>query len=318
VDQKVFLHGDYHNPGESVAKQFPIVLAGESQPRVKGSGRLEMAQWLTSPDNPLPSRVMVNRIWQWHFGEALMRTPNNWGKMGEKPTHPELLDYLAKQFVANGWSIKAMHRQIMLSSTYQMSTKAPKESREADPPNRLWTRFNRVRMSVEQIRDSLLAIDGSLDPTMGGATQAPGKGKKTKADPDDMKRRTLYIPVKRGSIPNLLATFDYGDATTSNEGRSRTNVAPQALFMMNSSFVIARSQGFARKLLDDTALTDAARIEKAYLTVLTRRPEPAEVDSALSYIASMEKKVSTPEAHLTAWQSFCHVLLSSNEFLYLN
>jgi len=318
VDQKVFLHGDYHNPGESVAKQFPIVLAGESQPRVKGSGRLEMAQWLTSPDNPLPSRVMVNRIWQWHFGEALMRTPNNWGKMGEKPTHPELLDYLAKQFVANGWSIKAMHRQIMLSSTYQMSTKARKESREADPPNRLWTRFNRVRMSVEQIRDSLLAIDGSLDPTMGGATQAPGKGKKTKADPDDMKRRTLYIPVKRGSIPNLLATFDYGDATTSNEGRSRTNVAPQALFMMNSSFVIARSQGFARKLLDDTALTDAARIEKAYLTVLTRRPEPAEVDSALSYIAGMEKKVSTPEAHLTAWQSFCHVLLSSNEFLYLN
>lgn len=319
VDQKVFVRGDYHNLGEPVAKQFPIVLAGESQPPVKnGSGRLEMAQWLTSPDNPLPTRVMVNRIWQWHFGEALMRTPNNWGKMGEKPTHPELLDYLAKQFVANGWSIKSMHRQIMLSSTYQMSSKAAKESREADPPNRLWTRFNRVRMSVEQIRDSLLAIDGSLDPAMGGTTAAPGKGKKNKADPDDMKRRTLYIPVKRGSIPNLLATFDYGDATTSNEGRPRTNVAPQALFMMNSSFVIARSQGFAKKLLDDPARTDAARIEQAYLIALTRKPEAAEVDDALSYIASLEKKVATPEAHLTAWQSFCHVLMSSNEFLYLN
>ena len=315
VDQKVFVRGDYHNPGEPVAKQFPIVLAGESQPPVKkGSGRLEMAQWLTSADNPLPTRVMVNRIWQWHFGEALMRTPNNWGKMGEKPTHPELLDYLAKQFVANGWSIKSMHRQIMLSSAYQMNSKPSKE----DPSNRLWSHFNRVRMSVEQIRDSLLAIDGSLDPTMGGSTAAPGKGKKTKADPDDMKRRTLYIPVKRGSIPNLLATFDYGDATTSNEGRPRTNVAPQALFMMNSSFVIARSQGFARKLLNDPALTDAARIEQAYLMALTRKPEPAEVDNALSYIASLEKKITTPEAHQTAWQSFCHVLLSSNEFLYLN
>ena len=309
VDQKVFVHGDYHNPGEPVAKQFPIVLAGESQPLIKtGSGRLEMAHWLTSPDNPLPTRVIVNRIWQWHFGEALMRTPNNWGKMGEKPTHPELVDYLAKQFVASGWSFKAMHRQIMLSSTYQMSSKAAKESRDADPPNRLWTRFNRVRMSVEQIRDSLLAIDGSLDPAMGG---------KTKPD-DDMKRRTLYIPVKRGSIPNLLATFDFGDATTSNEGRPRTNVAPQALFLMNSSFVIERSRGFAKKLLDDGTLTDAGRIEQAYLIALTRRPEPAEIDTALSYIDNLEKKIAAPEAHQTAWQSFCHVLLSSNEFLYLN
>ncbi len=315
VDQKVFVRGDYHNPGEPVAKQFPIVLAGESQPPVKqGSGRLEMAQWLTSPDNPLTARVMVNRIWQWHFGEALMRTPNNWGKMGEKPTHPELLDYLAKQFVAGGWSIKAMHRQIMLSSTYQMSSKASKE----DPPNRLWTRFNRTRMSVEEIRDSLLAIDGSLDPTMGGNTAAPGKSKKSKTDPDAMKRRTLYIPVNRGSIPNLLATFDFGDATTSNEGRPRTNVAPQALFMMNSSFVIARSQGFSKKLLDDDKRTDAERIEQAYLIALTRRPDPAEVDNALTYLANMEKKVATPEAHRIAWESFCHVLLSSNEFLYLN
>ena len=319
VDQKVFVHGDYHNPGPAVPKQFPIVLAGESQPLVKkGSGRLEMAQWLTSPDNPLPARVMVNRIWQWHFGEALMRTPNNFGKMGEKPTHPELLDYLAKQFTANGWSIKSLHRQIMLSSTYQMSSKASKQSRDADPPNRLWTRFNRLRMSVEQIRDSLLVIDGSLDPAMGGKILGPEKAKMAKTDLDDMKRRTLYIPVKRGSIPNLLAVFDYGDATTSNEGRPRTNVAPQALFMMNSSFVIARSQGFAKKLLDDAALTDAGRIEQAYLIALTRKPESTEVDNALSYIANLEKKVATPESHATAWQSFCHVLLSSNEFLYLN
>ncbi len=319
VDQKVFLHGDYHNPGEPVAKQFPFVLAGESQqPIKKGSGRLELAQWLTSADSPLPARVMVNRIWQWHFGEALMRTPNNWGKMGEKPTHPELLDYLAKQFVANGWSIKAMHRQIMLSSTYQMSTKATKESREADPPNRLWTRFNRTRMSVEQIRDSLLALDGTLDATMGGTLSESKKGKKTTTDPDAFKRRTLYLPVKRGSIPSLLSTFDFGDATTSNEGRPRTNVAPQALFMMNSSFVIASSLGFAKKLLDDQSLTDAKRIGQAYRMVLTRDPGATEIDAALSYITSLERKIGGPAARLTAWQSYCHILMSSNEFLYLN
>jgi hypothetical protein len=319
VDQRVFVRGDYHNPGEPVAKQFPVVLAGESQQPVKqGSGRLELAQWLTSPGHPLTARVMVNRIWQWHFGEALMRTPNNWGKMGEKPTHPELLDYLATQFVSNGWSIKAMHRQIMLSSTYQLDSKVAKDSREADPPNRLWTRFNRIRMSVEQIRDSLLALDGTLDSTMGGAIATAGKGKKPRVDPDESNRRTLYVPVRRGSIPNLLATFDYGDATTSNEGRPRTNVAPQALFMMNSRFVIDRSLGLAKKLLDDQALSDSNRIEQAYLMVLTRKPEPAEIDSALSYIASLQQRIGTPEAHLTAWQSFCHVLMSSNEFLYLN
>jgi hypothetical protein len=320
VEQHVFQHGDHHNPGEPVAKQFPIILAGESQkPVEKGSGRLELAQWLTSPDHPLTARVMANRIWQGHFGEALVRTPNNWGKTGEKPTHPELLDYLAKRFIENGWSIKAMHRLILLSSTYQMSSKTSKEAREADPGNRLWSRFNRVRMSVEQIRDSLLALDGTLDPAIGGTLPAStAKEKRPKIDPDDIKRRTIYIPVRRGSIPNLLATFDFGDATTSNEGRPRTNVAPQALFMMNSSFVMERAKGFATKLLDDAGLTDAGRIEKAYLMVLTRKPDASEIDSALSYIANLEKQLGATEAHSTAWQSFCHILMSSNEFVYLN
>src|SRR5207302_3746001 len=154
-----FLHGSQYNPGEPAPKQFPAVLAGESQhPVVRGSGRLEFAKWLASPDHPLTARVFVNRVWQWHFGEGLMRTPNNWGKMGEKPTHPELLDFLAKRFVDSGWSIKAMHRTIMLSSAYQMSSVASKVAAGADPANRLWSRFNRVRMSMEQIRDSFLAL----------------------------------------------------------------------------------------------------------------------------------------------------------------
>jgi hypothetical protein len=321
VEQHVFLHGDNNSPGEPVARQFPVVLAGESQkPITSGSGRLELAKWLTSPDHPLTARVMVNRIWQGHFGEALMRTPNNWGKTGETPTHPELLDFLAKRFVESGWSIKAVHRMILLSSAYQMDSRAAKEARDADPANRLYARFNRVRMSVEQIRDSFLAIGGNLDLAIGGSllAGAPMQARRQRVDPDELGRRTLYIPVRRGSIPTVLATFDYGDATTSGEGRPRTNVAPQALFVLNSQFVQRQAGGLAKRLLDDVGLTDKQRVEQAYLTVLTRRPEAEEVDGALTYIGDLEKRIGKAQAHQTAWQSFCHVLLSTNEFLYLN
>jgi hypothetical protein len=315
VEQHVFLHGDHHSEGAAVAKTFPVVLAGESQKAPEtGSGRLELARWLASPEHPLTPRVMVNRVWQWHFGEGLMRTPNNWGKMGDTPSNPELLDYLAKRFVENGWSVKALHRIILLSSTYQMSAEVSKEAKELDPANRLNSRFNRLRMSVEEVRDSMLALAGNMDPTIGGALPAT-KGKK--ADLDELKRRTLYIPVRRGSVPALLSNFDFGDATTSSEGRARTNVAPQALFVMNSRFVVERSKDFAKRLLDDAGLTDRQRVERAYLIALTRAPDAAEIDSALSYVAALEKKLAPAGAHEAAWQSLCHVLVSTNEFLYL-
>ncbi|MDX1979578.1 MAG: DUF1553 domain-containing protein [Bryobacteraceae bacterium] len=318
VDQHVFVRGNIYNPGEAVPKRFPLVLAGARQKPIEtGSGRLELARWLTSPDNPLTSRVLVNRVWQWHFGEALVRTPSNWGATGEKPSHPELLEYLAKRFMDSGWSMKELHRLILLSETYQMSARAPKEIRDSDPGNRLFSRFPRVRMSIEQIRDSLLALDGSLEHTMGGTLLVNSAGKRQKVDADEIRRRTLYLPVRRGSIPPLLSTFDFGDATTPGESRGRTNVAPQALFMLNSKFVIERSRGVARRLLDQSALSDAQRVEQAYLMTLTRPPTPAETDSALSYIAALEKRLAT-DGHLAAWQSFCHVLLSSNEFVYLN
>jgi hypothetical protein len=317
VDQRVFLRGDHHNQGEPVARHVPVVLAADQPVMHTVSGRLELARWLASPDHPLTARVMVNRIWQGHFGEALVRTPNNWGRTGEKPAQPELLDFLAARFVEGGWSVKALHRLILLSSTYRMSASVSPAARELDPGNRLWSHANRVRMSVEQIRDSLLALDGALDLGLGGSLLPSGEGKRKKLDPDDLKRRTLYIPVRRGSIPTVLATFDYGDATTPGDGRPRTNVAPQALFLMNSRFVLERAQGFARRLLADASLTDAKRIEQAYLMVLTRRAEPPEVDAALSYIETMEKRLHVAEPHLTAWQSFCHALMSSNEFVYL-
>jgi hypothetical protein len=174
---------------------------------------------------------------------------------------------------------------------------------------------------VEQIRDSFLALSGTLDETIGGSLMPSTpmvKGQRRRLDPDDLPRRTLYIPVRRGSIPTVLATFDYGDATTAGDGRPRTNVAPQALFMMNSRFVIERARAFAKRLLDDASLSDVQRVERAYLMTLTRRPDSGEVDSMLSYAGDLEKKLDKPDGRLTAWQSLCHVLMSTNEFLYLN
>jgi hypothetical protein len=177
-----------------------------------------------------------------------------------------------------------------------------------------------MRMTVEQMRDGILALSGNLDVTLGGSLTPPGPAVRGRPplDLDELKRRTLYIPVRRGSIPVLLTTFDYGDATTAGDGRSRTNVAPQTLFMINSRFVVERSKEFAKRLLDDAALSDKERIERAYLMALTRRPEADEIDSALTYIGNLEKQLGKPDAHLIAWQSLCHVLMATNEFLYLN
>ena len=160
---------------------------------------------------------MVNRIWQWHFGEGLMRTPNNWGTTGERPTHPELLDYLARRFVDSNWSIKKMHRLILLSNTYQMSTEASPQARASDPDNRLWSHFKRQRLTVEAIRDSFLALDGSLDTTMGGNLMKENR-KRPNIDPDESLRRTVYVPVNRGRVSPLLSIFDFGDATTAMPG----------------------------------------------------------------------------------------------------
>ncbi len=317
IQQRIFTRGDHLNPGEPVGKQFLTVMTPKQPHDIKGSGRMELAAWLTDRSNPLTARVFVNRVWQGHFGEALVRTANNWGTTGEKPSHPELLDYLATQFVEQGWSVKALHRTILLSNAYRMSTTVAPEAKQADPSNRLLSRFPRARMSVEQIRDSFLVLDGSLDGALGGPMLPSGKMKRPKVEPDDMTRRTLYIPVRRGSIPTVLATFDYGDATTSSDGRPRTNVAPQALFMMNSKYVVEHAKGFADRLLTDESLTDSSRIDRAYLLALTRKAEPQEVDRALSYIASMAQKLGGNDARAKAWQSFCHVLMSSNEFVFL-
>lgn len=332
VHQKVFIRGNWANPGEDAPKQFLQIIAGENQkPVAQGSGRLQLAEWLTRPDHPLTSRVMVNRIWQWHFGEGLVTTPSNFGKLGEAPTHPELLDYLARHFMKNGWSIKAMHRLIMLSSTYQMGSEILKQASEVDPSNRLLSHMNRRRLDAEEIRDGMLALTGQLDLTMGGTMQSgfgtdgENSNSRLSINPDTSTRRTVYLPIRRSNLPSLFNLFDFGDATTPGEGRSRTNVSPQALYMMNGEAVSSRSRELARSLL---ALKgdEARRVSAAYLWTLGRSPEAEEVQESLSYLDSYKKKglavaqasgaVTTP--NLDAWQSFCRVLLSSNEFIYVD
>ena len=325
VQQNIFIRGDYSNPGERVSKGFPRILrVGTEQPLVRqSSGRLELARWLTDSRNPLPARVMANRIWQWHFGDGLVRTPNNFGKMGEQPSHPELLDYLARRFIDDGWSVKKMHRLIMLSSAYRMSSETGKKSSEVDPENRLLSRFNRRRLDVEQIRDGLLAMDGTLDLTMGGTLQSgfgtdgENSNDRLSLDPEKINRRLVYLPLRRANLPGLLNLFDFGDATTSAGKRPRTNVAPQALFMMNSEFVAARSRNLARQLMDRSPKNPQRRVERAYLRILHRNPDPREVREALGYIDRFRKKFPDSVSERKAFESLCHLLIASNEFIYV-
>lgn len=325
VAQKVFIRGDYNNNGEDAPKGFPAILARyDTKPAFAGSGRLQLAEWLTQPNHPLTPRVMANRIWLWHFGEGLVRTPDNFGKMGERPTHPELLDYLATQFVKSGWSIKAMHRLIMLSSAYQMSSENPNIAEDADQDNRLLTRFNRRRLSVEEMRDGLLQIDGTIDFTMGGTLQT-GRGTdgennqgRLSLNPEKLKRRTVYLPLRRANLPTLLNLFDFGDATTESGKRQLTNVATQALFWLNSEFLNERALDVARSLLDKKELSDAARIETAFSRILNRQPAKDEVDQSLKYIEGFKQKFAGENVGQKAWQSLCRALMSSNDFVYVD
>jgi hypothetical protein len=324
VDQHVFLRGNPESRGEKVPKAFPIVLAGEQQtPIVNGSGRRELADWLADRSNPLPARVMVNRIWQGHFGQGIVQTPNNFGLTGERPTHPELLDWLAREFITEGWSVKKLHRAIMLSSAYQMSSEVTPEKQAKDPDNRLLSRFGLRRMTVEEIRDSLLQLDGSIDLTMGGTLQT-GEGTdnefsdaRKSLHPDRSKRRTVYLPLRRSNLSTLLTLFDFGDATTSTDTRSQTNIAPQALFMMNSKFVAERSQSLARQLLEREA-TAENRVRRAWRVVLGRDPEPDELRAALEYAGNFPGKTQDEDADLLAWSSFCRALIASNDFIYVH
>ena len=258
---------------------FPRVLAGGSARITEGSGRLQLADWLTRTDNPLTARVMVNRIWQHHFGEGLVRTPNDFGERGERPTHPELLDYLAARFVESGWSVKAMHRLIMLSSVYQQSSRTDADGSARDPDNRLFGRMNRQRLEAEAIRDSLLAVAGRLDARPGGPPFADLA----------VPRRTLYLMSVRtgpGQPPPTSAGCSIAPTPArSSPSAASPSSAPQALFFLNDPFVTDHSPRSGRTMVREEPRGDEAASGSCIL-VLGRPPTPAEIDVGLELLSA--------------------------------
>lgn len=327
---RVHLRGSHTTLGDEVARRMPHLLAqGDERPiDATASGRLELAEWMTRPNHPLTARVLVNRVWLAHFGDGLVRSPDNFGMLGEAPTHPELLDWFAHQFIQNGWSIKSLHRLILNSATWQQSTHWNEAAAAIDPENRLLWRMNRRRLEAEAIRDSLLAIGGDLDATMGG-NLLPTENRKyvtstanVNVEVYNSTRRTLYLPIVRSAIFDYLTAFDFGDPSAMNGQRDRTTVAPQALFLMNSGLVAKESESLSRTLL---ALPgeDSGRITVAFERFYSRPPTESEVASSLEFIAAYEKQLvdrgtAVEQLRPTAWKAFCRALMSTNEFLYVN
>ena len=302
-DAVVYQRGNHLKPGKIVPRGFPRVLASEQQPIREGSGRRELARWLTRPDHPLTARVMVNRIWQHHFGFGLVRTSANFGARGEAPSHPELLDYLAARFVASGWSIKEMHRVMMLTSVYQQSTRASSAGLAADPENRLLWRANRRRLEAEEIRDSLFAAAGRLDTTPGGP------GFQDAATP----RRSLYLMAVRtgAKTAEFAPLFDAPDCSAIVERRTESIVAPQALFLLNDPLVADLSKALAERIVREVpAGTVRERIQRLYEITLSRLPTADEFEIGLQFLG--EQPVAD------AWARYCQLIVCTNEFVYLD
>jgi hypothetical protein len=303
---KVYIRGNPATKGEDAPKGFLQVIATTpaSKP-AKDYTRLDLANAIASPTNPLTARVFVNRIWQGHFGRGLVNTPSNFGSLGNRPSHPELLDWLAVEFVNHGWSVKWLHRQIMLSSTYQLSSDPGAGNNTSDAANAYLWRGARQRLDVEAWRDSLLAVSGTLDPKIGGPT----------FDLKDAgaRRRTVYAKVSRHELDGLLRLFDFPDANVTADKRTTTTVPQQQLFALNSEFMVTQARAFAAKL-EKAGTTDEARVNAAYRMAFNREPESRELSIALAFLKLPVK----PDDKLTRWQQYAQALLASNEFMYVD
>ena len=322
VDVPVHIRGSHLNKATSVEPRgFPALLAERAPPPTipeHASGRLQFAQWLADPANPLFARVMANRIWQGHFGAGLVHTPSNFGLRGEAPTHPELLDWLARRFQQEHWSQKSMHRLVMLSSAYRIDSRASAQAAERDPENRLLSHMNRRRLEAEAVRDSLLAASGRLDPALGGSLLPTKDGDYVTNDQSAdagqymSTRRSLYLPVIRNSIYDLFATFDYADPSMAIEARSSTTDPSQALLLLNSPLAVGESQAFARSLIAGGGL------DELWLRAYQRPPREAERLRAEAFLTDHMAHDSGGEARERAWASLCRALCASNEFLYVD
>jgi mono/diheme cytochrome c family protein len=308
-DPRILVRGNPTRPGKFVPRRFLSAL-GTAEPNPFGpDARLDLARAIATRDNPLTARVLVNRVWTHHFGAGLVRTPSNFGLRGETPTHPELLDFLAARFMDDGWSIKKLHRSIMLSSVYQQSSHDMPSFRAADPENRLLWKMNRRRLDFEALRDSLLAAAGRLDLTMGGPSE----------DLSDSaaRRRTIYGRIDRQGLPGMLPAFDFASPDTHSPERYSTTVPRQALFLLNSPLAIEMARAFAGR--DDIRQMDEAsqRVRRMMRIAWGRAPSDEEIRLALEFVTRHDAAV-VPDGSLNAWEALAQTLLLSNEFSYVD
>ncbi len=317
-DSCMQMAGDPGSKGEVVSRGYLRAITPEKAPVGEGSsGRLELARWMASAENPLTKRVMANRIWQYHFGSGLVATSSLFGAQGELPSHPELLDWLGERFVQEGWSMKAMHRLIMNSATWQQSATGDTKTVEADPGNLLLGRWERRRVEGEAIRDAMLSVSGLLDGTPGGAHPFPkeafknfSQGGPFKTDFSD-DRRTVYQMVRRNGRDAFWELFDAPDRNSSTESRRVSTVSMQALFLMNSEFVRRNAEAFAKRLTGESA----ERVRMAFELAYGRAASDGEVSASVDYLKEFSGGDAISE---NAWVSFCRTLLASNEFVYLD
>jgi cytochrome c553 len=329
VNARIQKRGEPDKAGSEVPRRFLEILGGDSLPSgAVGSGRLELAKWITRPSNPLTARVFVNRVWQWHFGRGLVATPSDFGTRGEPPSHPELLDWLAARFVASGGSVKALHRLIVRSRAYQLAGDDDVANLRADSANRLHWRFERRPLDAESIRDAMLATSGHLDRAIPAGHPFPPVNTWgfTIHNPFhavyDSNHRSVYLMVQRNRRHPFLALFDAADPNLSVAERLPTTTPMQALFLMNAPFVHEQADSFARRLLAAPG-DDAARVRLAFEATQGRASDAGEVRDALTFLAAYKQKLSasgTPAEQQTAgaWAALGRVLLTSNGFLYID
>jgi hypothetical protein len=329
ADARIQIKGDPEKLGPQVPRGFLQVLGGGVvSPGDAGSGRKQLADWLADPANPLTARVMVNRVWQGHFGRGLVRSPGDFGTRGEPPTHPELLDWLTTRFIEGAWSIKALHRLVALSATYRMASVEDIDKVWRDPENRLIWTFDRRRLDAEEIRDAMLAVAGMLDCSQGGAHPFPPEWEwrytqhKPFVDDYPSLRRGVYLMQQRFRSQPFLGTFDGADTNAPTARRTTSTTPQQALFALNNEFVHEHSTRLAARLATEAA-TPSERIERAIHLAFGRPPGEEEVREGLDYLDRIDaplRAAGVPDAERsrTAWASYLRVVLGSNEFVFVD
>jgi hypothetical protein len=324
VNARIQRRGEPERPGPEVPRRFLEILGGDTLPADSpGSGRRELAEWITRPSNPLTARVIVNRVWQWHFGQGLVATASDFGTRGDPPSHPELLDHLTSWFLQNGQSLKALHRYILRSRVYHLASEENAVQRTADPRNQLLWQYTRRPLDAESIRDALLALSGKLDRAMPAGHPFPDVNTWgfTIHHPFhavyDSNHRSIYLMVQRNRRHPYLALFDAADPNQSTAERVPTTTPTQALYLMNAPFVHEQAEGFAQRLLASPG-DDGSRVRLAFEAAHGRAASADEVGDALAFLANYRERLPKDAPAVKAWAALARILMTSNGLLFVD